>query len=183
MARVSRVLAHLTVEEVKQKLAESKQVWQQQKWLIVYNALVDPREAQEIALHTGTSVWTVHQVISKYNRYGAAAIATPGKGGRRNCYLSWDEEQEFLAPFFELAALGKIATIAVIRKAFEEQVAATVDPSTIYRLLERHGWRKIVPRPHHPKADLSEQQEFKKTSSNGSKRSWQPETPMTPDRC
>ncbi|MDJ0689342.1 MAG: hypothetical protein QNJ41_12610 [Xenococcaceae cyanobacterium MO_188.B32] len=55
----------------------------------VYNALVDPREAAQIALHTGTTERTVHQVISDYNRQGIEAIGfaasrreteTPGKG-------------------------------------------------------------------------------------------------------
>jgi hypothetical protein len=35
--------------------------------------------------------------------------------------------------------------------------------STIYRLLDRHGWRKLVPRPRHPKANEREQAIFKKT--------------------
>jgi hypothetical protein len=34
--------------------------------------------------------------------------------------------------------------------------------STIYRLLGRHGWRKVVPRPRHPKTDLAAQSAFKK---------------------
>jgi hypothetical protein len=32
--------------------------------------------------------------------------------------------------------------------------------TTIYRLLERHQWRKLVPRPFHPKADKEEQRRF-----------------------
>ena len=36
--------------------------------------------------------------------------------------------------------------------------------STVYRLLERHGWRKVVPRPRHPKADVAAQAAFKKGS-------------------
>jgi hypothetical protein len=78
MGRVSRVVAHLSIEQVKQKLAESQPAWLQQRWLIIYNAMVDPRTAQEIALPEGTSVWSVHQVISKYNRYGARVMETPG---------------------------------------------------------------------------------------------------------
>jgi len=30
-------------------------------------------------------------------------------------------------------------------------------------MLERHGWRKIAPRPSHPKADPQAQEAFKKT--------------------
>ncbi len=93
MPRVSRVLPHLSVEEVQQKIKNATNFRRQQKWLIVYNALVDPRTAAEIALHTGTTKRTVHQVISDYNRQGVEAIETEGKGGRRRGYLSLTEEK------------------------------------------------------------------------------------------
>jgi hypothetical protein len=35
-----------------------------------------------------------------------------------------------------------------------------VDETTIYRLLKRHEWRKLVPRPFHPKADKEKQELF-----------------------
>ena len=76
MARVSQVQPHLTLEEIKQKIATSDNPRRQQKWLIVYNALVEPGNASTLALHTGTTVRTVHQVICDYNRLGAAAIET-----------------------------------------------------------------------------------------------------------
>jgi transposase len=88
-----------------------------QRWLIISNALVDPREASEIAKHTGTTVATVHQVIASYNRLGVAAVETPGKGGRRRKSLSWEEEQDFLAPFFSRAERGEIATGGEIQQA------------------------------------------------------------------
>ena len=45
-----------------------------------------------------------------------------------------------------------------------------VDESTIYRLLHRHGWRKLVPRPRHPKAHAEKQATFKKPSQQASRR-------------
>src|SRR6266850_868334 len=36
--------------------------------------------------------------------------------------------------------------------------------STVYNLLARHGWRKLMPRPFHPKRDLAAQHDFKKTA-------------------
>jgi len=86
MARVSRVLPHLTAAEVKEKMRTASDFRRQQKWWIVYNALVEPRTAAEIAKHTGTSVRNVHQVISEYNRHGVSALETPGGGGRRTSY-------------------------------------------------------------------------------------------------
>jgi hypothetical protein len=33
----------------------------------------------------------------------------------------------------------------------------------VYNLLHRHGWRKLMPRPFHPKRNLAAQDAFKKT--------------------
>jgi hypothetical protein len=103
MARITRAAAHLSLEEVKSRLKNNPRAWCRQRWLIIYNALVDPRKAEEIAKHCGVSKAAVHQVISLYNRLGTTAVETPGKGGRRNVYLSLEEEQSFLAPFFARA--------------------------------------------------------------------------------
>jgi transposase len=163
MSRVTRAAAHLSVEEVKERARTDKRYWCRQRWLIIYTALVDPRPAAQIAQHVGVSVDTVHQVISKYNRFGVAAVETVGKGGRRNEYLTLEQEQQLLAPFFARAETGEIATAGQIKRAFEAQVGHQVDESTIYRLLTRHGWRKLVPRPVHPQASKEEQEQFKKT--------------------
>jgi transposase len=109
--------------------------WHRQKWLVVYNALIDPRRAQEIAQHTGVSVGTVHKVICEYNRKGAEALSTPGKGGRRNQYLTQEQEKAFLETFKKKAARGEIATVAKIKEDYEKLVGQTVHKTTIYRLL------------------------------------------------
>ncbi len=166
MPRVSRVLPHLSVEEVQQKMKTATNFRRQQKWFIVYNALVDPRPAAQIALHTGASKRKVHQVISDYNRQGVAAIETPGTGGRRRGYLSLAEEQEFLAQFIDSAKKGLITTISKVKRAYETKIAKKVHKSTIYRLLERHGWRKVMPRSHHPQKNVEKQEEFKKNFPN-----------------
>jgi transposase len=134
-----------------------------QRWLIIYNAMVDPREASEIAKHTGTTVALVHRVVASYNRLGVVAVETPGKGGRRRETMTWEEEQAVLASFFTRAERGEIATADEIKRAFEAQVGHQVHKSTISRLLKRHGWRKPVPRPVHPNAKAEAQEEFKKT--------------------
>jgi transposase len=163
MARVTRAVAHLSVEEVKHRLKTDPRPWCRQRWLIIYNALIEPREAEEIAKHCGVSKAMVHQVVSTYNRLGVEAVETPGKGGRRHEYLSLEEEQHFLSPFFARAHSGEIATTAEIQQAFEAWIGHEVDESTMYRLLNRHGWRKLMPRPRHPKASKEAQEHFKKT--------------------
>ena len=170
MARITHAAEHLTTEEVKTRMRTAPRPLYRQRWLIIYNALVEPRKAEEIARHCGVSKATVHQVISTYNRLGVAAVETPGKGGRRHQYLTRQEEEQFLAPFFARAEAGEIATVREIWQAFEARVGEKVDDSTIYRLLDRHGWRKLMPRPRHPKADPQAQEQFKKTLKRRFKR-------------
>jgi transposase len=74
------------------------------------------------------------------------------------------EEVEFLEPFFEKASTGHVATNNQIKRALEDRLGRKVHKTTVYRLLGRHGWRKIVPRPAHKQANEAEQEEFKKNS-------------------
>jgi hypothetical protein len=60
----------------------------------------------------------------------------------------------------------QIATCAEIHAAYEARIDGSVDESTIYRLLARHVWRKVIPRPKHPKAEKEKQEAFKKTSQH-----------------
>lgn len=97
MATVTRAAAHLSAEELARRWKYNPRPHRRQRWLIIYQALVDPREAVPIAKHCGVSPATVHQLISAYNRRGVAAVETPGKGGRRHQYLTLEQEQQ--SPF------------------------------------------------------------------------------------
>lgn len=160
MARITRAALHLSVEEVKARMIHDNSPLYRQRWIIIYQALVDPREAKDIAKHTGVSVSTVHKLISTYNRQGVSAVETKGKGGRYNAYLTREEERDLLTPFFERAERGELTTVAQIKQTFEKRVGHEVDETTIQRLLKRHQWRKLVPRPFHPQADKEEQKLF-----------------------
>lgn len=80
MARITKAAAHLSVEEVKQRMKTAPSAMHRSRWLIIYNALVAPRKAEEIAKHCGVSKATVHALISTYNRLGIEAVETVGKG-------------------------------------------------------------------------------------------------------
>lgn len=160
----TKAVHHFSIEEVKKRMDEAARPLYRKRWRIIYHALVDPQPAEVIALHCGVAKDTVHKLISRYNRFGLAAIETPGKGGRKRFYLTIEQEIQFLQPFFERAAKGEIATCTEIHAAYEARIDGSVDESTIYRLLARHGWRKVVPRPKHPKAEKEQQEAFKKTS-------------------
>ena len=85
-------------------------------------------------------------------------------GGRRNQLMDEESEREFVASFLEAAARGEMVTVSSFHEALSERVGHDVWPATVYRMLDRHGWRKIAPRPTHPKADPAARAAFKQTS-------------------
>lgn len=164
MARVTQAIQHVSVDELAVRINRCKDGWHTRKLLVIWNASVDPRPAEKIAIHCGVASQTVHNWISTYNRFGLDALCGPGKGGRRNELMSPEEEKEFLTPFFERAKTGQIATVAEIEVALEEYVGHPIGHYTIYRFLDRNEWRKVMPRPRHVGAKREVQEEFKKNS-------------------
>lgn len=153
-----------------------------QRWWLIYPALLAPRKAAEIAQQGGVSVTTVRRVISPYTRLGSAALETPGTGGRRHEYLTLAQERAFLPPFVARAPKGEIATAEQIQPACEAHVNHAVHISSLYRLWDRQGWRKLVARPRQPKATAPEQTAFTKTSSTLYRQQLPREIPLMSDR-
>ena len=124
----------------------------------------------EIATAVGRSPNTVRGLHSRFLRYGEAAFAGVGRGGRRHQNLTVEEERELLRGFFAQAESGGVLEVSAIKAAYEERIDRPVPKSTIYRMLARHGWRKLAPRPRHPKAAREAQPAFKKNSPSSSRR-------------
>ena len=55
MARVTRAASHLSLDEVKKRMRTDPRAMSRHGFLIIYNALVEPRAASEIARHCGVS--------------------------------------------------------------------------------------------------------------------------------
>ncbi len=87
-------------------------------------------------------------------------------GGRRRFSMSLDEEREFLAQWVDKATAGGILSAPPIHAALAERLGHAIPTSTTYRLLARHGWRKVQPDTKHPKSNPVAQEEFKKKFPN-----------------
>lgn len=117
---------------------------------------------------TGRAVGRSQDTIGRYKReflaQGESALRTDGWGGRRNEILSVEEEQRFVQGFRERAERGELVSASAMRTALEKQTGRQTNQSTIYDLLARCGWRKVVPRPTHPDANPAAREAFKQTS-------------------
>jgi transposase len=95
----------------------------------------------------------------------------PTLGGRRRALLSWEQENAFLADWQTQAEHGELVVLTPLRTALEKKLGRQVKASVVYRLVERHRWRKVAPDTRHPKADPSVQDEWKKKLYP---KSWRP---------
>lgn len=117
----------------------------------------------EIAVATGFSVSHVKHIHSTFRRDGLSGVISRSKGGRYHAHLTQAQEEAFIAQFIDIAKAGHVLEVSKIHRALEEKIAKPLHVQITYRMLHRHGWRKIAPRPHHPQSDLAAQEDFKKT--------------------
>ena len=147
--------------EVKKAYKASKDAREQTRLLCLRLRIEKSYSAKQIANIVDCSEGLVKKVISEYGREGLASIMR-GKFGGNHRNLSYAEEKALLEPFLREAEKGKILIVSDIHKTYEAAVGHTVPASTVYRMLFRHNWRKVMPRPRHPKANPEEQEANKK---------------------
>jgi transposase len=117
--------------------------------------------------------------VGRYQQKVRTRLSHPAKlpaewGGRRRAAMSIEQEREFLLPWAEAASNGNMLVVAPLRAALAQKLGRKVAHSVVYRLLARHGWRKVAPDTRHPKSDPLVQQEWKKNSPMSSQPAWSP---------
>ena len=133
--------------------------------LLVAEAGLDAIQASEIL---GISERTVFRNRSSVRNQGERRRNT--WGGRRHYSMTIKEEQDFLRTWEAKANEGGVLSVPPIHAALVERLGRSIPMSTTYRLLARHGWRKVQPDTKHPKSNPEIQEEFKKNSP----RLWRP---------
>jgi len=137
---------------------------------------------EAIAQAVGLSVSHVRRVWSEYLRGGLAAGQGRPKGGRRHQNLTVAQERAVLVPWQRQAKRGRLVTACGIQADYEKRLGRPVPASTVCRLLARHQWRRVTPRPKHPKDNPAARAAFKKTSGHsGRGGGWAPASAAASD--
>ena len=120
---------------------------------------------EQTATVLGVGRATVARLQATFRKKRSALSKPSGNwGGRRQALLTQEEECAFLKPWLEKAAAGNLVVVSPIRAALAQRLGQPVKPSVVYRLLARHGWRKIAPDTRHPKSRPEVQEDWKKNS-------------------
>jgi len=115
-----------------------------------------------IAAAMGVSLSTVNRAHMAYDQGRLDALKPKPIGGRKRENMTLENEKALLARFAKAAGAGEILNIHDLKAAYEKAIGHETSKSTIYNLLARHGWRKLMPRPFHPRRDIAAQNSFKK---------------------
>jgi transposase len=134
------------------------------KRLVVWLMAFQPRHARQVAALLGVSVVSVWRWISGYNRHGPQALRASRRGGRhRSHFASRAKEASILAGLEPQALAGDLLTAGPIRQGLEQAAGHPLSTRSLYDLLARQDWRKLAPRPRHPRTTPEALAAYKKT--------------------
>jgi transposase len=163
VARARRVVAHTTdLEQLRAAQA------------VLLPALA-AATLEQTATILGVGRATVPRLQERFRQSLRPRATRPRWGGRRQALLSLEEERQFLAPWAEQAKQAGILVLSPIRAALAQRLGRPVAASVVWRLLARHGWRKVAPDTRHPKSDPAAQEAWKKNSP----KRWLPSSPKS----
>ena len=106
---------------------------------------------QEIAEHLDLHKTNVSAMCMRYMQQGLEEYAR-NKYTSHNRLLSEEKETEILEEFSKEAEAGHMVTVKEIKAAFDEVCGKDTGNVYIYNVLKRNQWRKVMPRPKHPKS-------------------------------
>lgn len=127
-------LTQTQLEELKQALKNKNNALHHRKIqaLILYS---ECNNLTKVAKSVGFVHQTVRNLLNRYLSVGLESLLKENRGGRhRSSSLN-----------------GEFVTVNSLFKAYQERVGHKTTRESFYALLKRHGWRKVSPRPQHPK--------------------------------
>ncbi len=137
---------YIEIKEARKKNRDK----QTDKRLEVLQLRCEGKGLEEIASKTNFHRSHVSNLIRKYFAERLASVAEKHyRGNRRN--MSIDQEAAFLEQYRDQAEQRHVLNVHEIAKAYEKEVGHSIGNSQIYRVLHRHGWRKVMSRSKHPK--------------------------------
>lgn len=86
---------------------------------------------------------------------------------RNRANVDLAREAKILDEVLKGAQTGGVVVIPQLKPAIEARLKKKIALSSVYRMLARHGWRKLAPDTGHPQGDPQRREDWKKNSPSG----------------
>ena len=159
-------VGHESVDLAKERLRTSDSAREIRVCLAVILPTEKGLSIKDTASFLGRSSRWVSQVRKSFIEQGLSTTSE-NFGGRRTAHMSLDEEAAFLDFFKDKAKFGGVLEVSAIHTELEKLLSRKVHRSAVYKLLHRHGWRKLTPRKRNVKSDPVAQETWKKIPKSG----------------
>jgi transposase len=170
-AQYKVTIAEAAVVRKKMKTAENPGAYRR---LMVVALRGEGKRNAEIAEIVGIHPDSVGKIVRRYALKGVEGLLTDGRRGGNHRNISQEKEEEFLAQFKGAAGKGQILTVGEIAAAYDEYTGKRhVSKSTVYYLLHKLSWRKVMPRSKHPNKASDEALEASKKLTVRSEERWE----------
>lgn len=151
----------ITQDEAKHYMNSAKDKLEYRRWQTIW-LFASGTDIKKIPSIVQISLVTTYKIIHRFNDGGSEAMATKKRGGRTWGKVPLEQEKELLEELINDSTKGLVVTAKKIKKAADQKWQVPTSICYIYDMMARHGWRKVSPRPVHPKANKEAQEEFKK---------------------
>ena len=114
----------------------------------------------------GRSVAATCNMRTRFGRVASGAEVAPRKKQelRNRAHAQLQREADILDEVLGAASAGSIVVVPRLKPAIEARLGKTIALSGVYRMLARHGWRKLAPDTRHPKGGPQRREDWKKNS-------------------
>lgn len=127
-------------------LRETKNKQEFERILCVWLKMALSLSSKQIAIAIGWTPASVRRIQARFSREGIECFVNKRSGGRKRENISIEREKQILAKFARQTRRGAALNVQQIKYAYELSAEKSVSRSTIYRLIERHGLRRFLPR-------------------------------------
>lgn len=134
------------ISQVQSALRAARSKSEFQRILCVWLKMSFSLTSEQLAVAIGRTSFFVRKIQSRFAKESIQCFAEKKKGGRKREYMSLEREAQILTKFRRQAQRGGALDVQGITKAYERSLGMEVSPSTIYRLISRHGLRRYLPR-------------------------------------
>lgn len=157
---------NVSYQDLQSRMESTKDKVEYVKMRAVYLHKAEKMKSSAVAKAVGTTKGMVYQWAHRYKKLGIDGLINKPRGGRTWAFMTLEEEKKLLERMTNDASKGLVVISKVVKEAAEQQLGKSVSPDYAEDLLNRHDWRKVVPRPKHPKSSTEEQEAFKKKCQN-----------------
>lgn len=131
---------------VRKSLREAKTKREFERILCVWLRLALSLNSKQIATAIGWTAGSVRRVQARFANEGIRCFVSKPTGGRKRENISIEREERILEKFVQQAKRGIPLNVPQLKQAYELSVGRAVPRSTIYRLIHRHGLKRLLPR-------------------------------------